>query len=319
MKKILITGISGFVGKFLAEHLLSKGEYEIVGTYRSENSISQLDTIKNSIKLEKADLLDPEAVAHVITSNKPDAIFHLAAMTSPKESFDNPSQTITNNITSQLNILEVLRTNAMKQVRTLIIASSEVYGMIDKSDLPVDEETKLQPISPYAVSKIAQDYLGLQYYLTHKLDIIRVRPFNHVGPGQSNRFIVSDFAQQIAEIEKGKRDPVMKVGNLDAKRDFTDVRDIVKAYGLLLEKGVAGDVYNIGSGRSYKIKDILSILLSFSKKETKIVTDPAKVRPVDIEEIICDSSKLHTLTGWKTEITLEKTLQDVLDYWREIV
>lgn len=312
MKKVLITGISGFVGKHLTEFLLAKGEYEIIGTSRSQESVE-------NVILKKVDLLDKQAVEDLLTSQKPDVIVHLAAMTSPAESFKSPEATLTNNILAELNLLEVLKKHEMKQVRFLLVSTSEVYGLVNPSDIPVDEETPLRPASPYAVSKIAQDYLGLQYHLSYGLDIVRVRPFNHIGPGQQDKFVVPSFAKQIAEIEKGKQEPILKVGNLDAKRDFTDVRDIVSGYHLLLAQGKAGEVYNIGSGKSHKIGDMLNQLIALSTKEIRVETDPAKLRPVDIPEIVCDYAKLQKLTDWKPEISFEKTLEDILEYWRKLV
>ncbi|HVA96625.1 MAG TPA: GDP-mannose 4,6-dehydratase [Candidatus Acidoferrales bacterium] len=319
MKKVLITGITGFVGNHLASHLLSQKEYEVIGTYRSESGLDSLGGIKEKIRLTRLDLQDAPAVEKVITSEKPDYIFHLAAQASPAKSFTTPVETMTNNIVSEFSLLETLKKNELTGIRVLIISTGEIYGMVTPTDIPVDEETPLRPASPYAVSKIAQDYLSLQYHLAYKLDIIRLRPFNHIGPGQKEGFVVADFAKQIAEIEKDKKEPVISVGNLDAKRDFTDVRDMVKSYELALQKGKSGDVYNIGSGKSRKIDDILQMLLSFSSKKIDVNVDHSRFRPIDVPEIICDCSKFHYLTGWKSEIPFEKTLQDILDYWRKIV
>ncbi|MGH7203397.1 MAG: GDP-mannose 4,6-dehydratase, partial [Candidatus Levyibacteriota bacterium] len=184
---------------------------------------------------------------------------------------------------------------------------------------PVDENTPHRPANPYAVSKIAQDYLGFQYNLSYKLPIIRVRPFNHVGPGQAPTFVVSDFAKQIAEIEKGNREPVMRVGNLDAKRDFTDVRDMVRLYSLLIEKGEPGEVYNAGNGVSHSVQEVLDLLQSFSKMKITVQHDPAKMRPSDVPDIMCDRTKVTKATGWKPQISFETTIKDTLDYWRGIV
>jgi GDP-4-dehydro-6-deoxy-D-mannose reductase len=313
MKKVLITGIGGFVGKYLAEHLQSTGEYEIVGTSRSDKSPS------DKIKIEQVDLLDAAAVMQLISSNKPEYVYHLAAQASPAESIANPVATLTNNILAELNILEALRRNEMQQTRTLIVSTSEIYGIVDPVDLPVDEDTPLKPFNPYAVSKIAQDYMGLQYYLTYKLDVIRVRPFNHVGPGQNEKFVLPSFAKQIAEVEKKKQEPVIKVGNLEAKRDFTDVRDIVRAYQMLMEKGASGDVYNLGSGKSYAISDLLNKLLALSTDKIEIEIDKTRFRPLDVLDIYCDYGKCAKLTGWHPEIEIDKSLQDILDYYRKMV
>lgn len=318
MKKVLITGITGFVGQHLAKHLLSQNDSEITGTYRSESSREQLTDLKDSVSFKQLDLNDAEAVSSLVKELKPDHIYHLAAQASPMKSFKSPRETIVNNITAELNILEAMKENKLP-TRLLAVATGEMYGVVTPSDIPIDEETPLRPVSPYSVSKIAQDYLAAQYFYAHKLDVVRVRPFNHIGPGQKEGYVVADFAKQIAEIEKNKNEPVLSVGNLEAKRDFTDVRDMVKAYQLAVEKGKSGEVYNIGSGTSVMISDVLQMLLAHSSEAIKVHVDPARFRPIDVPEIICDSSKFQELTGWKTEIPFEKTLEETLDYWRKIV
>lgn len=319
MRKVLVTGISGFAGSFLAEYLLSNGDYLISGTYLSDSSLTNLSKIKDQLDLVKIDLTDTQGVSSLIRKIKPDMIFHLAAQPSPAASFKNPSLTINNNITAQLNLLEAIRENNFTRTRTLIVSSAEAYGLVSKKDLPIDEETKFAPMSPYGVSKIAQDFLGLQYFLSYNLNIIRVRPFNHVGPRLSSQFAPSAFAKKIAEIEKQKTAPKLRVGNLDAKRDFTDVRDIVVGYHLLMEKGKSGEVYNIGSGVSYKISEILEILLSLSSVKIKVEVDRELLRPNDIPELICDNTKIKNLTGWKPKIPIDVSLKDTLDYWRKII
>ncbi|MBA3723907.1 MAG: GDP-mannose 4,6-dehydratase [Candidatus Levybacteria bacterium] len=319
MKKVLITGITGFVGQHLAYELLSQKEYHVTGTYRSASSLDQLGELQDQITLKLLNLDNPDAVSEFFKDEKPDHIYHLAAQASPFLSFKNPSDTITNNIIAQLNVFEALREHAMKSTRVLSVATGEMYGVVKPSDIPIDEDTPLRPISPYSVSKIAQDYMSLQYVLAHDLDIVRMRPFNHIGPGQKEGYVVADFAKQIAEIEKGKREPILSVGNLEAKRDFTDVRDMVKGYVLALEKGEKGEVYNIGSGNSHRINDMLQLLLSYSTKMVELKIDPARFRPIDVPEVVCDYGKFHKRTGWKPEIPFEKTLQEILDYWRKIV
>jgi len=319
MKKILITGVTGFVGKHLATHLLSEKSYEIIGTYRSDSSLEALVDIKDEIQLKKVDLNDRDAVASLVLDSKPDVIFHLAAQASPAKSFSIPVETLTNNIVSEFSLLDTLREHELKEIRVIVISSAEIYGIITPHDLPVDEDTPLRPATPYAVSKLAQDFLSYQHFLAYKLDIVRLRPYNHIGPGQKEGYVVTDFAKQIAEIERGKKDDEISVGNLEAKRDFTDVRDMVKAYALAMEKGKAGEVYNIGCGKSQKIEDILHKLLSFSSKKITVTVDQSRFRPIDVPEIRCDVSKFHELTGWEPTIPFEKTLEDILDFWRKTV
>jgi len=320
MKKVLITGISGFAGSFLAEYLLSKKDYGVSGTYLFEDSVKRnLGTVKDKINLIKVDLTNNKRVFDLIKSVKPNLVFHLAALPYTGTSFKAPFLTIKNNIASQMNVLSAIKDNNLFDTKVLVVSSGEIYGLVEKEDLPIDEETKLMPTSPYAVSKIAQDFLGLQYFLSYKLKTIRIRPFNHIGPRQSPNFVVASIARKIAEIEKNKQKPVISVGNLNPKRDFTDVRDMMRAYVLAIDKGKFGEVYNIGSEKSYKISQILDNLLKLSKIEIKVRVDENLLRPVDIPELLCDTTKFKNLTGWRPEINIETTLKDTLDYWRGIV
>lgn len=318
MKKVLVTGISGFAGSYLAELLLSKRKYKVYGTYLTPN-LKNIDSVRNKLELIRVDLTSMEKIHEAVKSINPDLIFHLAALTFPADSFKNPLLTIKNNVIAQINLLEAVKNNRVLDSRILIISSAEVYGEVKKEDLPIDEEIKLMPNNPYAVSKVTQDFLGLQYFLSYKLKVVRIRPFNHIGPRQSPSLVVGAFAKKIAEIEKGKKEPVMLVGNLEAKRDFTDVRDMVEAYLLAIENGKEGDVYNIGSGESHRISEVLDKLLSLSKVKISIKSDPKLFRPVDTPELRCDAGKFRKLTGWQPKISLETTLSDTLDYWRKIV
>lgn len=319
LKKVLITGISGFAGSYLVQNLIKNKNYSLNGTYLLENSLENIGEIKDEINLVKVDLINAKKVSDLVSHIKPDLIYHLAALTSPALSFTNPSEVITNNITVQINLLEAVKNAGLENCRILIVSSGDIYGAVEKENLPISENVEFRPTSPYSVSKIAQDFLGLQYFLSYGLKIIRVRPFNHVGPRQSPNFVVSSFAKKIAEIEKGKLKPILRVGNLEVKRDFTDVRDMVYAYTLVLEKGSLGDVYNIGSGISYKISEILNKLLSFSKIKIKVELDPSLLRPLDILELVCDNRKFKKLTGWQPKIPIETTLAETLAYWRNII
>ncbi len=318
-KKILITGASGFVGSHLADFLALDPNNVLFGTHFSKSAPKNLEQVKDKIELSEVDLRNDQEVFALIERIKPDVIYHLAAFTSPADSFSSPKETVLNNVGCQINIFEAMRKSNLLDSKTLVVSSGEVYGGVKKEKLPIDEETPLNPTNPYSVSKLTQDFLGRQYFLSYGLKTVRVRPFNHVGPRQAPSFVVSAFAQKIVEIEKGKREPVLPVGNLEAKRDFTDVRDMVKAYGLLMEKGEFGEVYNIGSGVSHKISEILEKLLSFSSSKITVQSDKSLFRPIDDPELVCDNTKIKQLTGWKAEIPIEKTLKDTLDYWREII
>lgn len=318
-KRALITGITGFAGSHLAEHLLEQKKYEVYGTYLTSHSLRNIAQIKNAITLEQLDLIDAKKTSAFIALVKPDLIFHLAALSSVGVGFQKPVETMTNNIAGQINVLEAVISAGLKACRILVVSSADVYGRVSKDDLPIDENTPFMPTNTYAVSKIAQDFLGLQYFLSYDLAVIRARPFNHVGPRQAPGFVVSDFAKKIAEIEKGKIQPIVHVGNLDAKRDFTDVRDMVSAYTLLIEKGEIGQAYNIGSGISYKIANILNILISCSKCKITIQVDSNLLRPEEALDRVCDKTKIEKLIQWSPRIPIEKTLKDTLDYWRDII
>jgi GDP-4-dehydro-6-deoxy-D-mannose reductase len=319
MKRVLITGISGFVGQHLTDYLKAHfpESVELYGTTRS--LVNRDDKTFSNVKLLHAELTNQKDVDSVIGAVKPDEVYHLAALSSPAESFRAPNATIVNNVGAQIHLFEALRKYELLKTRVLIVTSSDMYGMVSRRDIPIDEKTSFHPGSPYAVSKITQDYLSMQYHASYKLPIIRVRPFTHVGPKQTEHFVLSAFAKQVALIEKGKQEPILKVGNLEAKRDFTDVRDMVRAHVLLMKKGVPGDVYNAGSGESTKIIVLLNKLLQLSTVKITTSVDPDRMRPSDIPEIRCDFRKLHRVTGWKPEIPFEQTLKDTLEYWRSVV
>ncbi len=319
MKKAFITGISGFAGSFLAEELLKNSNFEVSGVYLSEASLNNLASIKDKIKIIKLDLTDSSSTFKYIKEIKPDYIFHLAGLAGSSDSFGAPLATIVGNVAPQINIFDAVRELNLLKTRILIASSAEIYGHVEKKDLPISEDTPLNPTSPYAVSKISQDFLGLSYFNSYNLDIVRVRPFNHIGPRQIDKFVVGSFAKKIAEIEKKKREAVMPVGNLESKRDFTDVRDVVKAYILALEKGKSGKAYNIGSGTSYSISEILDKLIGFSDIKIKVEQEKSLLRPSDNPDLICDYGKFADLTDWKPEIQIDKTLEDTLDYWRNII
>lgn len=316
--RILITGITGFVGSHLAEYALSRGDVEVFGTVRWRSRMENIEDILDQVHLVDCDLRDAVAVRKTLEEVKPEYIFHLAAQSFVPTSWKAPAETLFTNIISELNLLEAMRDLDFES-RIHVAGSSEEYGLVFEDETPITEKNPLRPLSPYAVSKVAQDMLAYQYHRSYGLYTVRTRAFNHEGPRRGQVFVTSNFAKQIAEIEKGKKEPVIEVGNLNARRDFTDVRDMVKAYWLALEKGEPGEVYNIGSGRAVTIREMLDILLSFTDREIEIRPVPERMRPSDVELLVCDCSKFRKLTGWKPEIPLEKTLKDTLDYWRERV
>ncbi len=311
--KALITGISGFAGTYLSDLLLKEG-YEVSGTVKPDAIEKRSE--RDDVSLYSGNLLDQKFIEKVIRKANPDIVFHLASYTSSVVSFSAPAETLTNNIGITVNLLETLKSMSTK---VLLVGSSEEYGVVKDNENPVSENNPFRPTNPYAVSKITQDFLGLQYHLSNRMNIVRVRPGNHIGPGQRPDFVVSAFAKQIALIEAGKQNPLIKVGNLEAERDFTDVRDIVRAYLLAVLKGKPGDVYNLGSGKSVKIGTILESLIKLSTANLKVEQDSSRKRIVDVPKIVIDYSKFNKISKWKPEITLSQSLQDILDYWRKNV
>ncbi len=315
--KALVTGISGFVGTHLTGYLLEHTDWQIAGTV-----FGPYGSIKpwwDRLEIYPAELSRLEVVVFILEQVQPDYIFHLAAQPIVSLSHRDPWGTLENNIRMQLNILQAVVELKMLGTRVLVVGSSEVYGPVKPDELPIRETQPFRPANPYAVSKIAQDMLGLQFHLTHGVQAIRARPFNHIGPGQRPGFVVPDFAQQIAAIEAGQSSPVMHVGNLTARRDFTDVRDVVRAYHLLITTGEPGEAYNIGSGRSHPIQEVLDTLLGMSQVDIAVEPDPARMRPSDVPDVVCDATKLRDQTGWQPTIPFEQSLADVLDHWRDRV
>jgi GDP-4-dehydro-6-deoxy-D-mannose reductase len=316
--KALITGIGGFVGSHLAEFLLNKKNVKVFGIDRWLSRLDNIEHIKDKIKLIECDLTDPFSTHEEIEKIKPDLIFHLAAQSFVPTSWSAPQDTLTTNIMGELNIFESVRKLRLK-TRIQIACSSEEYGKVYKNEVPIKETNPLRPLSPYGVSKVAQDLLGYQYHESYKMFIVRTRGFNHTGPRRGENFVTSNFSKQIAMIEAGKHKPVIEVGNLDAIRDFTDVRDMVRGYWLALEKGKSGEEYNICSGKGVTIKKMLQILLGLSTKKITVKQDSRRLRPSDVEVLLGDCSKFREQTGWKPEIPFEKTMLDLLNYWREKV
>ncbi len=311
--RALVTGLNGFAGSHLADFLLAQGNIQIFGgVFGNCDNIVHLD---KRVTFIEGDLREPQFAQALLAQAQPDRVYHLAGQAFPPVSWQDPWGTIEVNLRAEVNVLHAAA-QTKSPARILVIGSFDEYGRVDASYLPVTEEAPLRPDSPYAVSKIAQDFLGLQYFQSHHLHVVRVRPSNHIGPRQSEQFVTSNFAKQIAEIEAGAREPVLYVGNLEAQRDFTDVRDMVRAYYLALERGAPGDVYNIGSGRAWSIQQVLGVMLAQSRAAIRVEQDPARLRPSDTPVMYVDSTKFRAQTGWEPTIPLEQSLHDILDYWR---
>jgi GDP-4-dehydro-6-deoxy-D-mannose reductase len=310
--RALITGVGGFVGRHLLRHLQAQGD-DVYGLGRAVD-VDGLDPNR----VVRIDLFDRAAVELAVRQTQPEAVYHLAAQSSPAESLADPWTTICNNLACQFNLLEGLLSAGLKP-RVLVVGSSDEYGRVDPQNVPTDENAPLRPTTPYAVSKVGQDVMGFQYFAQHGLPVVRVRPFNHTGPGHDARFVIPSFARQLAEIEIGQRSPVLRVGNLDVYRDFTDVRDMVRAYRLALSQGAPGDVYNLGSGRSTRIADMVQELIGMCRVSAETRVDPERVRPADTPRQEANIQKFTTLTGWRPSIPWHTTLRDTLEYWRDKV
>jgi GDP-4-dehydro-6-deoxy-D-mannose reductase len=317
--RVLITGITGFAGSHLAEYILAEHPgVRVCGFVRWRSRMDNILSIQGKVELHEADLKDIVSLKKALAEIKPDRIFHLAAQSFVPTSWKLPAETFAINAVGQVNLFEAVL-DLKLDPKIQVAGSSEEYGQVYPDEIPMKETNPLRPLSPYAVSKVAQDLLAYQYHKSYGLRTVRTRGFNHTGPRRGDVFVTSNFAKQIAEIEKGKRPPVLSVGNLDARRDFTDVRDVVRAYWLAAEKGEDGEAYNIGSGKAMAMKEMLDKLLALTKVDVKIQVDPARLRPSDVPILLSDSSKFMTLTGWKPRIPLDRTFKDLLDYWRERV
>lgn len=311
----LITGAGGFVGGHLLTYLSTHSpDVALYGTLLSE--AERRPALNALCQLHVIDLRDEQGTHDLLAQLRPARIFHLAGQAFVPRSFEEPWETLEINIRGTLSILQAVH-NLKLDTRLLIIGSAEVYGAAALDMLPLTEDAPFAPSSPYSVSKVGQDMLALQYNRAHHLYTVRVRPFNHIGPGQNTRFAVSDWAAQIAQAEAGLRAPVVEVGNLAAARDFTDVRDVVRAYALALESGRSGDVFNVCSGRAYTMQVIVEKLASLSMVPIEIRVAPERFRPVEIPILYGSYQRLHERTGWQPEIGLEQSLRDVLDEWRQ--
>jgi GDP-4-dehydro-6-deoxy-D-mannose reductase len=313
--RVLITGITGFAGSHLADLCLSKKGVDLYGIIRWRSRTENIEHIWDKLKLIECDLRDATSTRDAIEEIRPEYIFHLAAQSFVPTSWNAPTESLVTNIIGQLNVFEAVRKIKLA-CRIQIACSSEEYGMVYPGEVPIKETNPLRPLSPYAVSKVGQDMLAYQYYMSYRTDVVRTRGFNHTGPRRPAIFVCSDFAKQIVDIERGVREPIIRVGNLDARRDFTDVRDIVRGYWMALEKGTGGEVYNLCSGTSYRIGEILDMLLSLAGVRAEVRQDPARLRPSDVPHLEGANEKFRTDTGWKPEIPFERTLRDLIEFWR---
>ena len=341
--RVLITGITGMAGSHLAEYLVQRGEVEVFGIYRWRSRLDNLEDLAaqgrlnvlegqsipdaatlqryvrpGTVTLVEADLTDPSSVRRVVQTVRPDRIFHLAAQSFVPTSWHAPAQTFTVNVLGQINLFEAVREAGLDPI-IHVAGSSEQYGKVYPHEVPIRESNPLRPLSPYAVSKVTQELLALQYHESYGLKTVVTRGFNHTGPRRGPVFVTSSFAKQIAEIEAGLRPPVVLVGDLGSRRDWTDVRDVVRAYWLVTEKGVPGEVYNVASGTTRTVGSLLDLLFAETPVQIEVRQDPARLRPSDVTLLHGDPTKLQRQTGWRPEIPFEQTMRDLLDYWRRRV
>ncbi len=308
--KALVIGGGGFVGPYLVNHLVNDLGYEVTVTKTEKETLNM-----DNAKVRNLDILDIDQIINLLNEEKTDYLFHLAAQSSVAYSWKNPTLTVDVNVKGCINLLEAARA-VEKKPRILLIGSGEEYGHIKKDECPIIEDNVVRPGNIYAATKACQNMLGKIYSDAYDLDIMMVRAFNHIGPNQTPMFVVADFCKQVADIEKGIQEPVIYVGNLSAKRDFTDVRDVVKAYAKLVKGGKRGETYNVGTGNAVAIEDILNKIVSMSDKNIEVKIDEKKLRPVDVPIIEPDISKIKSEVGWEPQIPLEQTLLETLEHWR---
>lgn len=319
-KKVLISGITGFAGSHLMDYLLENTDYEIYGMKRVNSSLRNIHHALERITLLDADLLDETSLIKLLQKVHPDQIYHLGALSWVSPSWDMPAVYMQTNAIGTINLFEAMRVVGCK-ARVLTSATPEEFGDVPKELLPITEETRIKPINPYAASKAAQDMVCITYHASYGMDIVRTRAFNHEGPRRDKHGAIASFAYQIARIELGLQKPIIKVGNLSATRNFTDVRDTVRAYYLAMEKGITGELYLIGTDQIYTMEQVLHMLILLSSKaeEIKVEVDPARVRPTELMTFIGDYSRFKSVSGWEIQYPINETLNSVLGYWRNFV
>lgn len=317
--RVLITGIAGFVGSYVAELLLAKKGVAVYGIDSPGADTKNIDRISSRLKLYRGcDIRMKHCLKNVLSEVKPDCILHLAAQSSPLLSEQYPEETVAVNVIGEVNIFEALSKLKLKP-RVIIAGSCDEYGFVAKKEMPIKENCKLKPYNLYSLTKVTQELLGLNFYNRQGYEVIITRPFHTVGPKRPERFVCSSLAKQIAMVEKRMQEPVIYVGNTDVARDFTDVRDVASAYWMLIRRGRPGEAYNICSGKAYSIEEVLAALLCLSKVKVKVKVDTTRIRAKDVPLLIGSYAKLHKLTGWKPCIPLKSTLEDLLKYWRTLL
>jgi len=305
MARVLVTGAGGFVGPHLRTALAAAGH----DVWRTDRTLA---IAPQEIPCE---LTDAEGARALLERVRPDAIVHLAGLSSVAYSFAHPQEVLAVNLGVACNVLEAVR-RTTPRARVLLVGSAEQYGTVPEAEQPIRETQPFRPASPYAVSKVAQEFLALQYAATYKLDVVFARSFNHSGPGQTDRFVLPGFARQIVAAERGAAEPVLRVGNLDVRRDFLDVRDVVRAYAGILERGTGGEAYNVCRGEAFRVRDLLDTLLRWARVPVRIAPDPGRMRAGEIPVLCGDPTRLRDRTGWEPSLTMDDTLRDLLDDWR---
>ncbi len=314
MKRVLITGAGGFVGTHLVHALQQHAEYEIfAAVYKSTSDIAGIIPADH---IQEGDLTEYAFAESLIQATRPDLVFHLAALSAVERNDAQAVKIMTANTTLQFNLLEAIRAHQPK-ARIIAICSGNAYGLVEPGTRSITESTPLRPLNAYAVSKITQEMLSLQYHLAYGLDVVILRPFNHTGPGQTDNFVIPTLAKQFAEIAKGKHVPTIEVGNLETIRDYTDVADMVQAYILAAEKGESGEIYNIGTGNGASVRELIEMFKKITGMSVEVVVKEEIVRHADVPALVCDATKFKQITSWEPSISLETTLQNVYNYWKE--
>ncbi|MFH2019648.1 MAG: GDP-mannose 4,6-dehydratase [bacterium] len=314
-KKILVTGASGFVGTHLVKALVKNPGFQVYGTVYGQGT--NLSDVLPASQIKSLDLTNAEATSELIKEITPDVIYHLAALSVVHDSLEKAGTFLTANLLMSYNLLESVRLHA-PSCRVLAICSANEYGLVDEKDIPIDEDTPLKPLNPYAVSKVAQDMLAYQYFLAYGLDIVRLRPFNHTGPGQTTEFLIPSLASQFVAIGRGEKEPKIEVGNTESIRDFSDVSDMVDAYLLAADKCQKGEVYNIGFGKGISVGEIIKLFEEISGVKVEVVSNTSRVRTADVPVLIADASKFIDVTGWQPQIKFKDTLLNVYNYYQSL-